>query len=138
MKTESLILCLIFCAKKVVGCRWLVLPQNCPGSVTYVPKTNSDVVHPKSSLITFLMNNKMSGKFSSHVLEQLFAVSTLLSCLWKGSTKPLTQGWCDVVIIYLTIRFVNLLKSVNWNWDLRFVVIIGGQPKTIIHSCKML
>lgn len=43
-------------------------------------KTISDVVHPKSSLMIFLMEIKTGGRFSNHVRELFLPVSAALSC----------------------------------------------------------
>ena len=113
--------------------------QNWPGSVKDVPKTISEAVHPRSSLITFLIDNKTRGKLSNHVLEFLLAVKAVLSCLWNLSINPFAQGWYAVVFICLTPNnFVNSSKSVDWNWEPLSVVIIEGQPKTEIHSRNMV
>ena len=51
------------------------------GSVNDVSKTISDDVLPKSSFMTFLMDNNTSGMFSKYVLESLLVVNAALSCL---------------------------------------------------------
>ena len=109
--------------------------HNWPGNVKDVPKTISEAVHPKSSLKTFLIDNKASDKFSNHVLKLL----AVLSCLWNLSINPFAQGWYAVVFICLTPNsFVNSPKSVDWNWEPLSVVITEGQPKTAIHSRNIL
>ena len=70
----------------------MFLSQNCPGNIKDVPKNISEAVHLKSSLITFLIDNKTSGKFFNHVLELLFAVRAVLSCLWNRSINAFAQG----------------------------------------------
>ena len=58
-------------------------------SVKDVPKTVLKAVHPRFSLITFLIDNKTRGKFSNYVLELLLAV---LSCVWNLSINAFAQG----------------------------------------------
>ena len=81
-----------FFTKVIVSCKEMFLSQNCPGNVNDVPKTISEAVHPKSSLITFLIDNKVSGKISNYVLELLLDVKAVLSCLWNLSIDPFAQG----------------------------------------------
>ena len=102
-------------------------------------KTISESVHPRSSLVTLLIDFKASGTFSNHILELLLAVKAVLSCLWNLSIYQFVQGWYAVIFICLTpYNFVNSSKSVDLNWEPLSVVITEGQPETAIHSRNML
>lgn len=119
----------------------MLFSQNCPGNIKDVPKTISEAVHvhPKSSLITFLMDNKTSSKFSIHILELSLAVRAVLSYLWNHLINRFAQGWYAAIFICLIPNsFVNSSKSVDWNWEPLSIVISEGQPKNAIHSRKIV
>ena len=62
VKTKWFIFCLNFFTKVLVdGKEMVFFSQNSPGNVKDVPKTISEAVHPRSSLITFLIDNKANG-----------------------------------------------------------------------------
>ena len=55
----------------------LFFAHNCPKRVKNVPQTILDAVPSKSSFMTFLMDNKTSGRFSKYVLESSLAVNAV-------------------------------------------------------------
>lgn len=58
-----------------------------------VPKTISNDVQPKSSLIMFLIDSSVSGNLSTQFYGSTLVARAIFSCLWKCSMIVLAHGW---------------------------------------------